>query len=184
LSRIPGKFPAGFHHILDLISQQKLNSDYMKKSSSMFIFGTVWEIIRFFLFFLLAVLIFNKSMTVRRFELLWFILISAGQLMVPGGYLLIYFFPEKYGSMTRLLSIGKVLNLFSAALFIFDGLFSERISQATINLPFVQIPYLIILVLAIFFDLIFLYFLLSYKLGANLPQGRDNELGTTPDTQQ
>jgi hypothetical protein len=155
----------------------------MKKSNPMFIFGAIWEIIRFFLFFMLAAVIFNKSSALHRFELLWLILLSAAQLMVPAGFLLVFFFVEKYGSLVRLLTIGKILNVFSAALFVFDGLFSDKISQAILDLPFARIPYLFLLVAAIFFDLIFLYFLLSYKIDTKMDQGQDNRVGTTSDTQ-
>ncbi|MBN1410743.1 MAG: hypothetical protein JW969_07845 [Spirochaetales bacterium] len=139
----------------------------MKNSKPVFIFGTLWEILRFFLFFSMIIVIFNEKTTLYRFEILWFLILSAAQLIIPGCYLLLIFFPDKYRVILQPLRMGKILNLLCSVLFIIDGLFSDQTIKLRLDLPFASIPYLILILGTVFFDLIFLYFLLSYKIGTN-----------------
>jgi hypothetical protein len=84
---------------------------------------------------------------------------------MPVGFLLLFFNSTKFKATIQLLRIGKILGLFSSLVIFIDDIISGN------ALLLVPIPYLsstegisfLLLSLTIFFDLILLYFLLSYK---------------------
>jgi hypothetical protein len=137
----------------------------MKKQKFFLLSGFTWELIRFFLyFFFITYFQFHKLLWNRQ-TILWLILLGSSQLIIPAGFLLLFFHSTKFRATIQLLRIGKIINLFSSLVLFIDEIISGN------ALLLVPIPYLsstegisfLILSLTIFFDLILLYFLLSYK---------------------
>jgi hypothetical protein len=95
---------------------------------------------------------------------LWLMLVSIGQLLVPAMYILLFVNEQKYTAYVELLRIIKILGIFVSCLIIVKELIIDNgfwvLASSVIS---TKQPLLIVLS-TIFFDLIFLYFLLSYKM--------------------
>lgn len=135
----------------------------MKKPQLLFLVEIFWEILRFSLFFYTTVIIQLQSLHGNTNTLLWLMLLGSGMLLVPAGCFLLYVDPVKYDAVIHLVRIGKVLGLFTSLLIIVKELFIDVNILASGIAAFIVNRYLLILLVGIFFDLIFLYFLLSFK---------------------
>ncbi|MBN1697174.1 MAG: hypothetical protein JW881_06655 [Spirochaetales bacterium] len=137
----------------------------MKKQNFFLIAGAIWEFIRFLLFFLFITGFQFHELLWNRQTILWLILLSSAQLIMPAGFLLLIINFTRFRALIQLLRYGKILGLFSSLILFIDEMISGNV------LLLVPIPSLsqtegisfILLSLTIFFDLILLYFLLSFK---------------------
>lgn len=137
--------------------------------------GTGWEILRFALvfFILLSLSAFDPKSTFV-FLIIWF---GSIQFVIAGGFFLTGLYPESYGNYSKLLALGKLLNIFPAFLILLfksglfvwgaaslrfalkDGGFVQTVSQNN------EIRFLLPLVLIItLLDLIFFIFLILYQI--------------------
>ena len=137
----------------------------MKKEKIFFTAGIIWEIIRFLFFFLLISFVFFKPFIGQAHTILWLLFISSCQFLMPAGYTLLLFNSTKFDVIIQLLRIGKVLNIFPGIFLFIDELF---LSNSLFSIPLTSLSLFkkaafLFLSISIFFDLIFLYFLLSYK---------------------
>ncbi|MBN2534477.1 MAG: hypothetical protein JXB88_16460 [Spirochaetales bacterium] len=137
----------------------------MKKKKIFYCAGIIWEIVRFLLFFILITFIYFKPFTGETDTLPWLLFLSSCQLLMPAGYVLLFFNSTKFHVVIQLLRIGKILSLFPSFFIFFNEFF---IRNTLFSVPFTPLSLykkgtIVILLISIFFDLIFLYFLLSYK---------------------
>lgn len=155
----------------------------MKKTKILFLLEVIWESVRILFVFFLAAFIKFRLLLWDRQTVLWIILLGSSQFLMPAGFILLIFDSIKYNVVIQLLRIGKILNLF-AGLFIF-------IEELVIKESLLFIPQLysspviyfsvLIIALTVFIDLIFLYFLLSYKVGSITETNIIVEASTLPD---
>jgi hypothetical protein len=135
----------------------------MRKSRILFLSGIFWELVRFSVFTLIIIGLFQETMLSGTQKILWLMLIGAGQLLLPAAYFLLFLDRVKYYVYIQILRIGKMLSIFvSFSIIIYELFYNNIFLNAGIP-QFYDKRYLLVIFLAIFFDLIFLYFLLSYK---------------------
>jgi hypothetical protein len=135
----------------------------MKKERLFFLVEIFWEILRFSLLFYITVIIHFQTIHGNTNSLLWLVLLGSGTLLIPAGCFLLYIDHVKYDVVIHLVRIGKVLGLFTSFLIIIKELFIDINLFKTGVIAFLVNSYLLIILIGIFFDLIFLYFLLSFK---------------------
>jgi hypothetical protein len=135
----------------------------MRKSRILFLSGIFWELVRFSVFTLIIIGLLQETLISGTQKILWLMLIGAGQLLLPAAYFLLFMDQIKYYAYIQILRIGKMLSIFvSFSIIIYELLYNNIFLYAG-SPQFYDKRYLLIVFLAIFFDLIFLYFLLSYK---------------------
>jgi hypothetical protein len=137
----------------------------MKKEKIFFLAGVLWELFRFLFFFLLIAFIFFNNFVWNTHTILWLLFLSSCQLLMPAGYALLIFDSIRFYVVIQLLRIGKILSLFPGIFILIDELL---LGKSLFSLPLTTYSLLkkavfFLLSISIFFDLIFLYFLLSYK---------------------
>lgn len=137
----------------------------MKKEKIFYCAGIVWEIVRFVFFFLFITFIYFQPFIGGTRTILWLLFLSSCQLLIPAGYSLLLFNSTKFHVIIQLLRIGKILSLFPSIFIFLDEflLSSTLFSLPLTSLSLFKKAAFLLLSISIFFDLIFLYFLLSYK---------------------
>ena len=139
-----------------------------------FLFNSAWELVRFVVMFLLAEAQTGVYQPVVARSALWLLAVAAGQLLMPAVLLFLYVDPRRYSPLLNLARLGKAV-----------GIFVSLVLLATGALTFVQdaalfgIPAAAVLLAVTFLDLIFLFFLVSYREVE--PPGTDQELQPSPD---
>ena len=123
----------------------------MKPHRSFYIVLSCWELIRFISIFLSVVYVFIDLISAKSGTIFWLTLLGSSQLILPAGFLIIFFNRQKYAHFVKLLRLGKILGLMPNILL----------------LPYLIIKnnttYLVILSIILLLDLIFLLVLLSFK---------------------
>ncbi len=124
----------------------------------------LWELIRLSIVFISLISVVSQSLNSNRQVLYWLLSVSSFQLISPLAILFLFIDWNKYRNYLSLLRVGKVINLFSFILIFFN--FDPGRVTETLNIKYVGAPvyYFYVIVGVIFFDLIFLVILLSYKL--------------------
>jgi len=102
---------------------------------------------------------------------------------MPAGFILLLFDSIKFHVVLQLLRIGKILNLFAGAFIFIEEVVIKDSLLFIPQLYLSSITYFSVLIIAvtIFIDLIFLYFLLSYKVGPNIKINDNKEAPSLPD---
>jgi hypothetical protein len=153
----------GTLHALTLFS----SSGYyfrMKRARLLFAAGVLWELLRFGVFLYVTAGLRLQIALTDAGSLLMLMLFGGSQLVIPAAYILLFIDEKKYSQYVQLLRIGKALAVFTAFLVIVKELFIDR-GFFYMNLAlFSGMRYLLFVLIGIFFDLIFLYFLLSYRV--------------------
>jgi len=137
----------------------------MKREKIFYCAGIFWEILRFLFFFLFITYIYLQPAIGGSSAVLWLLFLGSCQLLMPAGYTLLLFNSIKFHGVIQLLRIGKVLGLFpSFFIFLDEFIFStDFFSFPLTTLSLLKKSAILLLAISIFFDLIFLYFLLSFK---------------------
>jgi hypothetical protein len=137
----------------------------MKKEKIFYGAGIIWEIIRFLFFFLFITFVYFQPTIGGTDSVLWLLFLSSCQLLMPAAYTLLLFDSNKFHYIIQLLRIGKVLGLFpSFFIFLNEFIFStDFFSLPLTTFSLLKKSAILLLAISIFFDLIFLYFLLSFK---------------------
>jgi len=155
----------------------------MKREKIFYCAGIIWEIARFLLFFLLISYVYFQPLPGGNRTILWILFLSSSQLLMPAAYTLLLFNSIKFHVVIQLLRIGKIISLLPSLLIFFDE-FLFNFSLFTVPLSSVSLyrkGILLFLSISIFFDLIFLYFLLSYKKTGKEPDEIKGESSHLPD---
>lgn len=135
----------------------------MKKARLFFLSGIIWELLRLVVFLFILLLLFDKTLFSGTQVVLWILLIGSGQLIFPSAYFLLLIDRVKYSALLQILRIGKTLSIAVSFLIILNELLSTDIFLFLTGSQVYDRRYILAVFLGIFFDLIFLYFLLSYK---------------------
>ena len=152
------------------------------KQKTQFIFGGVWELLRFFLLFLSVLSVYLPVIQMNEQAVLWMILIGSAQLLFPPAYVLIAVNPTKYRSLMNFLCIGKIMSIFLVSIFLI--LHATGISIGSIHVRFLAKPVSLywLLFAVLIFDLIFLFVLLSYRGNSGIGHsGNDRLINERPD---
>jgi hypothetical protein len=149
----------------------------MKQPRLFFLSGIVWEFFRFFIFFYLFAIVQLQTMSTNPGSLLWLMLIGSGQLLLPASYFLLFINSKKYCELITILRIAKIIGMFTALVLLIREFFMTNglVISSAVTESLLNKKYLIFVLLGIFFDLIFLYFLLSYNKGDENLQNRLHE---------
>ncbi len=123
----------------------------------------IWELLRLVIFLYILLLLFNKTLLSGTQVVLWILAIGSGQLLFPSSYFLLCLDRVKYAALVQILRIGKILSVVVSFLIIINELLSTDIFLFLTGSQVYDRRYILVVFLGIFFDLIFLYFLLSYK---------------------
>ena len=128
----------------------------MKRIRSVLVFAAIWQILRYVLIFMGLAALYNGMIMDKARGIYWFLLYSAGSLVIPAGLIVIALGLANAASLLKLVILGKVLELFPSV-FILGMELSRRsvLSQTS--------PLLSGVALVAGFDLIFLIILISYK---------------------
>ncbi len=135
----------------------------MLVKKSIFVLAAIWEFIRFFLLFIALTTVYIQVILTDGQAIYWLILNGSSQLLLPAGLLLLFVNPDKFHHLLNLIKLGKILSLFSSGLLIAIEPFSIKHDLFKITFLPLQITPVSLLLAIIFFDLIFLFILLSYK---------------------
>lgn len=143
-------------------------SDYniksVKKQKIFFIIGFLREIFHTTFFVYFALILLPRD-TVWIEQIIAFILIfSAGYLVIPAGYLFLLYDDNKFRAIIQLLRISKILRILILFLLIVREFLSHDFFSLFLNGLNMNSLIIYIMLIILFFDLIFLYFLLSYKI--------------------
>ncbi|MBN2735342.1 MAG: hypothetical protein JXR70_00070 [Spirochaetales bacterium] len=145
----------------------------MNKDKIFFITGTFWETAKTVMLFIIVI---NRFITEPLFPMdyfIWILPFVASHFLPAIGFLLMLLNEKRFTNMIILIRISKIFNLFTIGFI----LFSEIYSKPVFLLPYQQ---LFPLSGIFFFELIFIYFLLSYKTKENISKNLE-ETSTLPD---
>jgi len=144
----------------------------MKTGKIKLITALVWEILRIFLLFIAVISIFFTEVTKNNIALYWLISLGSVQLLPFAGLVFVLFYESKYINVLKFVELSKLLNIFSLLLIVINTPLSILLNPflapyTPVVLTFLSFPLYHIYLVAIlfFFDLIFLFLLLSYKTG-------------------
>jgi hypothetical protein len=135
----------------------------MKIRRILFLINSLWELLRFLLLFLAAVLVFRKTVAAETQALRWLLVLAAPGLLLPAGFLFLYLDPDRNAALLGVLSIGKVLALCAAAVLLLAAPFELLRRSLSLTEP-VLIP-LAILTGAAAVDLALLLPMLPHRQG-------------------
>ncbi|MBN2442379.1 MAG: hypothetical protein JXJ04_13580 [Spirochaetales bacterium] len=138
----------------------------MKNEKIFYCFGIIWEIVRFLFFFLFITFIYIQPTLGGTQSVLWLLFLCSSQLLMPAGFTLLLFDSTKFQVVIQLLRIGKILSLIPSFFIFFDEfiLSSGFFTYPLTGVSLLKKSSILLLSISIFFDLIFLYFLLSFKV--------------------
>ncbi len=144
--------------------------------------ASIWELLRFLLLFITVLVVNISIIRANRQSIFWLIILCSGSLIMPAGFLLLYYNEIKYGILLNLLRLGKILGLFSSLLLILLEPIGPVLQVVKlVFLPFPITPVILLLFIT-FFDLIFLGLLLSYRMQKQEPEiSRSENLDSLPD---
>ena len=143
----------------------------MKKGKTLFILGTVWELIRFFLLFIAIVSINLWVIYTVRQAIFWLLLFGAAQFLMPASFIFLWINPKKYHAFVDLLKIGKMVSIFASFLVILTESFGSRVYPVHFKyFPFTISPIIIIGIISLF-DLILFFVLISYRINNDKGSG-------------
>lgn len=130
----------------------------------------IWEILRVFLLYIALVSIFFTTVNKDSTALYWLISLGSLQLLPFSGLIFVLFFEKKYIIVLKFVELSKILNMFSLILIVINTPLSILLNPflapyGPVMLTFLSFPLYHIYLVAVlfFFDLIFLFILLSYK---------------------
>jgi hypothetical protein len=146
----------------------------------------LWELVRFFGLFALALLRFRGTLVEDRTAVLWLIALASGQLLAPAGLALFIYSPGRRGTLLPFLRLAKILQMFPALLLVLALAPTRGLSL--LGLPFVPSRFALaslpgfalaaVLLAASVVDLIFLLVLFTTRAEAEPGREPDTEVGT------
>ena len=151
----------------------------------------LWELVRFFGLFALALLRFRGTLVEDRTAVLWLIALASGQLLAPAGLALFIYSPGRRGTLLPFLRLAKILQMFPALLLVLALAPTRGLSL--LGLPFVPSRFALaslpgfalaaVLLAASVVDLIFLLVLFTTRAAAEPGMDAGAEPGREPDTE-
>jgi hypothetical protein len=148
----------------------------------------LWELVRFFGLFALALLRFRGTLVEDRTAVLWLIALASGQLLAPAGLALFIYSPGRRGTLLPFLRLAKILQMFPALLLVLALAPTRGLSL--LGLPFVPSRFALaslpgfalaaVLLAASVVDLIFLLVLFTTRAAAEPGMEAGAEPGRQP----
>jgi len=136
----------------------------VKNQKIVFILGFLREIIHTTFLVYFAALLFPMDSVWSMQNISIILILSAGYLLIPASYLFLLYDDTKFYALIQLLRIGKILRIIVILLISVNEIvnygFAFLYNGSSRLITFLFFTGILIL----FFDLIFLYFLLSYKV--------------------
>ncbi len=139
-----------------------------------FLFNSAWELVRFVALFLLAAVQTEALLAASPRLPLWLLAAAAGQLLMPAALFFLFVDPRRNAALLNLARLGKGIGVFVEVILLVSEPFGALGERAFRGLPAAAA-----LLAVTFVDLIFLFFLLSYR-GAE-PCGGERESERLPE---
>ncbi|MCK4541956.1 MAG: hypothetical protein KAU17_06970 [Spirochaetales bacterium] len=139
----------------------------MRVQRGLLFLGGIWELIRMPLLFLPLLLVLNPSFHLTtNLALIW---LGGPQIFIAAGFILLFFYPDRYGGFAKLLAVGKILQVVTGFGYFLakSGIIPLSSRTDPEDLRQLLVPLFISIV-----DLIFFFFLLSYKQPASHDHAR------------
>jgi hypothetical protein len=128
----------------------------MKRIRSVLLIGAIWQVLRFVLIFMGLAALYNGMIMDKAGGIYWFLLYSAGSLVIPAGLIIISMGLANAASLLKLVILGKALELFPSVIIL--GMELSRRSVLSQTSPLISG-----VALVAGFDLIFLIIFISYR---------------------
>lgn len=139
----------------------------MRVQRGLVFLGGIWELIRMPLLFLSLLLVLNPSFHLTtNLALIW---LGGPQIFIAAGFILLFFYPDRYSVFAKLLAVGKILQVVTGVGYFFVRSGIIPIPPRTASEDLRQ---LLVLLFVSIVDLIFFFFLLSYKQPVSHDHGR------------
>jgi hypothetical protein len=135
----------------------------MKIKRILFLINSLWELLRFLLLFLAAVLVFRKTITAEAQAVRWLLVLAAPGLLLPAGFLFLYLDARRHVALLGVLRLGKLLALCAAVVLIVTAPF--ELLRRSLGLTSSGLIPLAILVGTVAVDLALLFALRPHRHG-------------------
>jgi hypothetical protein len=141
----------------------------MKIRRILFLITAFWELLRFCLLFLAVWIVFRRTLESNSQGIYWLLVLGNGGLLVAASLMFLYLDPPRFRVLLNLVRLGKILGLASALLLIILEPIGNGLRFLSVGFPPYRIaPFFLLLVISVA-DLIFLFLLFSYHIGAPTP---------------
>lgn len=146
----------------------------MNKYKIFFSIGFFREIIHTTLFVYFAIILLPRDFIWPGQNISFILILAAGYLIIPAGYLFLIYDDTRFKAIIQLLQLVKFLRILIAFLIIIKDILAGKFILLSFTLYSFDSFVLVSVSFILFFDLIFLYFLLSYKKNDNIILVEDN----------
>jgi hypothetical protein len=159
----------------------------MKTQRALLLFGSFWELVRFFLMLLLLAELLGSVAGAGPWVYPWLLMVGSGNLLIAGGGFMLALFPDRYAGLVAFLRLGKGLSVFSFLLLLVSGAARIAAMQSAMEIAGIPVSRIGLLMGIFLLDLLFLGVLLLWRGAGSrrvlppgppeLPEYKETEVG-------